>query len=192
MRTIEINESALLMRVVEVTGIEAVFPDFSWVTAGKNCSIAARSFADQEDAFKEDNSFTVYLGLKKWERFEAHVSRVSSSDEIKNTRYNSLEEPAKLEDLYDQGPPAQIHFMMHNLKIFWQSEKDKAGDYHLMPILRFRMSGDIIRQDKTFVPPALTLDSCDVLPQVVKNVREQMQARCRVPETYYSDHDQGS
>ena len=189
-RSIEINESALMNRVVEITGLEAVFQDFSWVMAGKNCKVRARSFADQETAFTEEDSFSVYIGLKKWDHFGVNVTQTASSDENVDTRYVCPDNPTELEDLYDQGPHAHISFMEHNLKIFWQSETQTAGDYHLIPILELKMSGDNILLDKSYVPPSLTLDSSHVLVQIIKNIREQMLARCRVLETHKPLHGQ--
>lgn len=189
-RTVDINASALLNRTVELTGFEAVFQDFSWVVAGKNATVSARSFADQENAFLEGDAFTVYIGLKKWDVFNSNVSGVADRDEGSDRRYISLDEPVEQADLYDKGPPAQMRFLEYNLKLFWQTEKETAGDYHLIPILRLKMNGEVVQQDKTFVPPPLTLDSSSVLLQVVKNIREQMLARCRVLETYKPIHGQ--
>ncbi|WP_028583990.1 type VI secretion system baseplate subunit TssK [Desulfogranum mediterraneum] len=183
-RAVELNESALINRVVEITGLEAIFQDFSWVMAGENCSLQARSFADQENAFTEEDSFTVYLGLKRWDRLGINVEKTGNRDRLADTRFVCAENPQEQADLYDQGPPAQISFMEHNLKIFWQSELESLGDYHLIPLLRLKMSGDNILLDKSYVPPTLTLESSHLLLQVVKNIREQMLARCRVLEAY--------
>ncbi len=183
-RSLSINDSALLNRVVEINGLEAVFQDFSWVMAGENCTLPSRSFADLEDAFAEGDSLMVYVGVRRRDRFAANVSSVSNSEVGVDTRYISLDTPVEQKDLYDQGPPAQIRFLDHNLRIFWQSEKETAGDYHLLPIMRLEMSGEAVVRDKTYVPPPLTLDSSQLLLQIIKNINEQMQARCRVLETY--------
>jgi len=189
-RALEINESALLNRVVEITDFEAVFQDFSWVMAGKNATISARSFGDQENAFLEGDAFTVYIGLKKWDNFVGNVSRIPDRDKGADTRYISLDDPVEQTDLYDHGPLAQMRFLEYKLKIFWQTEKETAGDYHLIPVLRLKMVGEVIQQDRSFVPPPLTLESSRVLMQTVKNIREQMLARCRVLETYKPIHGQ--
>ena len=189
-RSVEINESALLNRIVEITEFEGVFQDYSWIMAGKNCTVTARSFADQENAFLEGDAFTVYIGIKKWDNFVSNVKKTQDRDEGSDTRFVSLVDPVEQDDLYDDGPPAQMRFLEYNLKLFWQTEKETAGDYHLIPILRLKMNGEIVQQDKTFVPPPLTLASSRVLVQMVKNVREQMLARCRVLETYKPVHGQ--
>lgn len=189
-RSIEINESALLNRVVEITDLEALFQDFSWVRTGKNSSLSARSFADQENAFTEGDSFTIFVGLKKWDRLNVNVTRTSSSNEVSNTRYTSFESSSEQEDLYDHGPPAQMYFMEYNLRLFWQTEIDSAGDYHLMPVMRLKMNGENIVNDKAYVPPVMTLDCSHVLIQIIKYVREQMLARCRVLESYKPVHGQ--
>ncbi len=188
LRSIAINESALANRTVELTGLEAVFQDFSWVMAGENCSVPTRSFADLEEAFSDGDSLTVYIGLKQWNRFAANVTDAGNSDATVDTRYTSLEDPVEQKDLYDQGPPAAIRYLNHHLKLFWQSETETAGDYHLLPILRLEMHGETIVRDTTYVPPTLTLESSSFLLQIVKNIHEQMQARCRILETYKPVH----
>ena len=189
-RQIEINESALLNRVVEISALEVLFQDNSWLMAGKNSNLSARSFADQENAFLEGDSFTVYIGLKKWDNFSSNVTQLQHREDTADTRYISLEDPLEQVDLYDQGPPAQIRYLEHNVKVFWQTEKETAGDYHLIPVLKLKMIGEVIQQDKSFVPPPLTLESSQALIQIVKNIREQMLARCRVLETYKPLHGQ--
>ncbi len=181
---VEINEAALLDRVVEFTKFEAVFQDYSWVVSGKNCTLSSRSFAEEDNAFLDGDSFIVYIGLKKNDPLFTNVSRVDSRDEQVHTRYISLEDPEEFQDQYEKGPPAQVHFLEHNCRIFWQSEQESTGDYHLIPVLRLQMNGEFIQVDSSFVPPPLTLDSSNVVMQVVKNIREQMLARCRVLESY--------
>ncbi len=183
-RKIKINESALLSRVVEFTEFEAVFQDFTWVVGGENCILPSRSFAELEDIFAEEDSLLVYVGLRRWDRFSENVTTVNSRSAHTDTRYISIEDPVEQKDLYEEGPPAQVRFLEHNLRIFWHSEKETAGDYHLIPVVRLVMNGETIVQDKTYVPPPLTLESSHHLLQIVKNINEQMLARCRFLESY--------
>lgn len=189
-REVELNQASLLNRVVDITDFEVIFQDFSWLKKGENCTISSRSFADQENAFLEGDTFTVYVGLKKWDRSSINVSQIASRDDKVDTRFVSHQEPTEQKDLYDQGPPAHVRFMEHQLKIFWQTELELAGDYHLIPVARLQMVGDNVQLTKDFVPPVLNLECSHVLTQIVKNIREQMLARCRVLETYKPVHGQ--
>jgi type VI secretion system protein ImpJ len=187
-REVSINEAALLNRVVELNGLEAVFQDFSWVVGGENGTLPSRSFAELEDAFSEGEALLVYVGLRRWDRAGVNVTRLDNKAPATQTRYISREDPVTQKDLYDSGPVAKIRFLEHNLRIFWQSETENAGEFHLLPILRLVMNGESIVPDKSFVPPPLTLDSSHHLLQLVKNIMDQMQARARVLETYKPLH----
>ncbi len=185
---VELNEAALLNRVVEVTRLEAIFQDGTWVVLGKNGVLSSRSFADREDAFTEDESFPLYLGLKQWDRFGTNVTTGSTKEG--KTRYVSDPDPREVEDLYHDGPTAQFYLMDHQMELFWGDEIEEAQGYSILPIGKLLMRGEEILTRSGFIPPAFMVQGAPPLLQILKQIREHIQSRCRVLETYKPAHNQ--
>lgn len=192
LRTITFNESALLNRVVELTEFEALFQDNSWAVLGKNCSIAPRSFADLDFDFTGKDIFTVYLGLKRVDRFEANVTQVNrNAAGVVDTRYWVDRDPEEVNDMYvADGTTAQVSFLEYNVRLFWPDEMKDNDQYLFLPIARLQMKGEDIHLDKTYIPPTFQLSGASGLIQTIKHIREQTLARCRVLETYKSSQNQ--
>ena len=186
---IELNEAALLNRVVEITQLEVLFQDGAWVKLGKNGILPSRSFADMEEAFLEEESFPLYLGVKSWDRFGSNVSS-SGVEESGETRYQSDADPVEMEDLYHKGPEAQVYLMNYNLKLFWHDEIEEDSDYLFMPIGRLSMKGEEIRTSGSFIPPVFMVQGSPPLLRILKQIREYVQSRCRVLETYKPTQNQ--
>uniref|UniRef100_UPI004055C614 type VI secretion system baseplate subunit TssK n=1 Tax=Candidatus Electrothrix sp. TaxID=2170559 RepID=UPI004055C614 len=182
-KSIEINETALLNRVVELTKAEVIFQDGTWVVLGKNGVLSARSFTELEDAFVENESFTLYLGLKSWDRFNINVS--SGNETARGLRYQKDVDPVEREDLYENGPTATMYLMSHRLELFWEDEiKDKINDYFILPIGKLRMKGEDIRLASDFIPPVFMVQGAPQLLLILKQIRDHVHSRCRLLETY--------
>jgi len=70
------------------------------------------------------------------------------------------------------------------LKVFWEDEIGGAGDYELIPVACLEREMDDIKLSRRFVPPSVSVSSSGVLAQTMKNIREQVTARCRMLEEY--------
>lgn len=182
--SVEISEAALLNRVVEVTKAEIIFQDGTWVLLGKNGILPARSFADRETVFLEEGaSFPFYVGLKRWDRFGVNVAAEGRST-VKGARYQSNADPVELADLYQNGPAANLFFMNYSLELFWKDEIKDKDDYSILPFGRLRMKGENIRAAADFIPPVFMVQGSPQLLRMLKQIREHVQSRCRVLETY--------
>jgi type VI secretion system protein ImpJ len=188
-QSIEIDTAALLNRVVEVTRAEVMFQDGTWVVLGKNGVLPSRSFADREAAFTDEESFPLYLGLKRWDRFSANVTS-GDKQGSKKTRYQSNVDPVELKDLYHDNPTAQVYLMDHSLELLWKDELKDKDDYSILPIGRLRMKGEEIRTTGDFIPPVFMIQGASPLLRIVKQIREYVQSRCRVLETYKPTRNQ--
>ncbi|MCI5223967.1 MAG: type VI secretion system baseplate subunit TssK, partial [Candidatus Electrothrix sp. AR4] len=187
--SLAINESALLNRVVEVTQLEVLFQDGTWVMLGKNGILPSRSFAEREAAFIEEESFPIFIGLKRWDRFNGNVI---SGDEVagRGTRYQSDFDPVEQDDLYQDGPTARLHLMNHCLELFWKDEIKDKDEYSILPVGRLRMKGEDIRLGGDFIPPVYMVQGSPPLLRILKQIREHVQSRCRVLETYKTSESQ--
>lgn len=182
-QNIEINEAALLNRVVELTAFEAIFQDGTWTVLGKNAILPSRSFAEREAAFIEEETFPLFIGLKRWDRFGSNVAS-EGEKRPEGVRYQKELDPVECEDLYESGPAASMYLLSHRLELFWKDELPDKDEYQILPVGRLRMKGEEIRAAGDFIPPVFMVQGAPRLLQIVKQIQEHIQARCRVLETY--------
>ncbi len=180
----EISPGALENKSFEVTGGEFIFPDGTYAVYPGNALLAGRSFAD---AWTEgDKPLTVYIGLKKLDKTSPNVTEQKGLNRIAevSTRYVTSDESEQVEDLYETGPPGEVRKLHLMLKIFWESEKEMAGDYLLVPIARLERHGETIQLAPNFSPPAIALQGSEILIQTVRDIRDQIASRSRQLDEY--------
>jgi len=180
----EIQTAALDNRTFNISRGNFIFPDMTYVALPGNGIIEARSF---EEAWVEGGQpFTVYIGIKKWNEFGENVtvtSRLSHLDEV-NTRFVTTVDPEEIQDLHHNGPPAQIQRLYYLLKVFWETEKDQLGEYHLIPIAQLERIGEGVALSEKFIPPAITVRSSDLLQRLVVDIKDQIASRGRQLESF--------
>jgi len=178
-----IDESSLTGNVFSVQSGEFFFPDNTHVTIGENGAIQARSF---EKAWEDGGkSFLVYLGLKKWNENGENVSVLTDFNDLSpvSNRFVSLSAPEETGDLHGDGPRAEVRQMSFLVKIFWETEIDHRGDYHLIPIARLKKNLEEIEISNNFIPPCLTISGSKILAGIVKEIKDQLFSRARQLET---------
>ena len=180
---LEIQSSALNNFSLDIVKGKFLFPDGSFVFYPENAILKPRSFA--EEWTEGGHPFNVYIGLKKWLK-EKNVSVVSSFEDISdiNTRFITLSEPEEVNDLYGEGPSAQVKRLYYVLRIFWESEIKEAGDYLLIPLAQLIRVGEEVRLSEKFIPPSLHIKASPVLFKIIKDIREQLSSRSRQLEEY--------
>jgi len=181
---ISIRESALKNQVLDIVDGDFLFRDGTWITYPGNALLQPRSFKDNWDT--SDKPLKVYLGVRQWTRAENNVSILMSNEDLQaaRTRYVSPVDPEQVGDLYQPGTDGQVPFLYHALKIFWEGEIENAGHYELLPIAQLEFDGNHTALSRRFAPPTPTVSSSPILGGVLKNIREQITARCRVLEEY--------
>ncbi len=175
----EIQESSLTNYIFDIGSGEFIFPDNSHVVIGENGVVQARSF---EKAWEDGGkSFSIYLGLKKWNDKGGNVSVLKDFNDLSDvpTRFVSSTVPEEIDDLHGDGPAAEVKRMNFLLKIFWENEIDQQGDYQLIPIARLKKNLDEIVMCDDFIPPCIIITGSEILTAIVKEIKEQISSRTR-------------
>jgi len=182
--SIEIQRAALGTRSFGLVQGSFLFPDGTWVEYPGNALIEARPF---EEAWVEGGrSFPVYVGIRKWNDSGDNVtvrSRLAGMSEV-TTRFVAAADPEEIRDLHAGGPVGKVKRLHHLLKVFWESEREQLGDYLLLPVAQLDRMGEEIRASEKFSPPVLAVSASDPLFKLLREVRDQLAARCRQLEEY--------
>ncbi len=180
---VNILEAALKNRIFEISAGEFIYPDGTRVVFPDNAVLQPRSF---KGVWSEDKPLNVYLGLRKWNTRGENVAVLNNPDDIftVGTRFVAGVDPREERDIHGSGPPAQINFLNYLVKIFWENEVDKAGDYDLLPVALLEREKEEIRLSPRFVPPIVTISASGVLLQMLRDIREQVTTRCHILEEY--------
>ncbi len=184
---IEIQTAALDNRSFNLLSGNFIFPDMTYVTLPGNGIIEARSF---DEAWVEGGRpFTVYIGIKKRNESGENVtvtSRLANLGDI-NTRFVTTVDPEEVHDLHHNGPPAKVQRLYHLVKVFWETEKDQLGEYHLIQIAQLERIGERVALSEKFIPPAITVKSSDLLLRLILDIRNQIASRGRQLESFKRD-----
>ena len=181
---VEIRRAALANRNVDPIRGEFLFPDGTYAVFPGNAMMEARSF--EEGWIEGGKPLDVYVGLKKWNHAGENVTTLSKMENLGriSTRYVAPADAEDVRDLHCGGPDGQVKTMYMVLKLFWGSEKDQLGDYLLLPFARLERAGGDVRLSGQFVPPTLTISSCDALQNIVREIRDQVAGRSHQLEEY--------
>ncbi len=161
-----------------------LFPDGTHLVLPDNALIEARSF---DEAWIEGGKpLLVYIGLKKWNNSGQNVTVLEKLDTFSevNTRYVTLADPEEILDLHSGGPQGKVKRLHYVLKVFWESERDKLGDYVLIPVAQLERVGEEIVLSQRFFPPCLTISSSGPFLKMIKEIRDQITARSHQLEEY--------
>lgn len=173
----EILKDALGNRSFQLLGGQFWFRDNTYVSVPENGWVEARSF--DASWVEGDQPFTVLIGIRKWNRARENVTVVSRMQNLAEvgTRFVTVADPEEVPDLHQGGPPAQMKRLFYLLKIFWENEKERLGDYELIPIAQLVRVGDEVEFSEEFIPPCIHLHSSKTLQRLILEVRDQIAAR---------------
>ncbi len=182
-----VEQAALGNRSFGLSKGSFLFADTTYAVLNENAVMQPRSF---ETAWEDGGkTFMVFLGLRKFSRSSENVTIVDDLNDLKEvrTRYVATEEAEDIRDLHSNGPNAQVRRMQLVLKLFWQSEMEQFGDYDVIPVALLERDGENVVLSDRFFPPCLTIDGAQPLERLVKEVRDQVSARCRQLEAFKRD-----
>jgi len=179
-----IQGAALGTRSFELSGGSFLFPDGTHVTLPGTSLIEPRSF--EEGWVVTSKPFTVYLGLKKWNNAAENVTAIDNADPLSRvtTRYTVPADSEPCTDLHLGGPQGEVQRLSYLLRIFWETEVDLVADYLLIPIAQLERTRDGVELSRRFIPPCLTIGGSNSLLALVREIRDELAARCRQLEGY--------
>jgi type VI secretion system protein ImpJ len=183
----EVNPAALDNRSFNLKEGTFLFPDMTFASLPDNAVVMPRSFDAAWE--KGDEGFGIYLGLRKFNPGGRNVTVVTDVNNLTdvNTRWVTPARSEQIPDLHQEGPDADVKKLYYVLKIFWTAEKEQLGDYELLPLAWLERDQDKVRLAKEYVPPCLTIGADENLLGIVKEIRDQIGARCRLLEAYKRD-----
>ncbi|MCP3941328.1 MAG: type VI secretion system baseplate subunit TssK [Desulfobacteraceae bacterium] len=166
------------------------FQDKTYVEINKNAIIEPRVF--DESNLEDGKPMTVYIGLKKFSDQGKNVSVHSSKENFDgfgniNSRFVTSVESDNINDLYDEGSPAQVKNMSFFLRIFFEYELEYLGNFNLIPVMTIEKSGESIVATDSYIPPALTINSSQKLKEYVNETYNQLIARSYELESYKTE-----
>jgi len=181
---LQISHTALENDSFEIVKGDFIFADGSTVSFPGNGILSARSFA--EAWVERDRPMPVYLALKKHDASGGNVIEMANPDDTStlSSRFVSTITPENIPDQHETGPDGQVKLMQYVLRLVWEDEKEKLGEYNLIQVGVLEQEGEEIRLAPKFVPPALSIKASEPLFQVVKEIRDLVAGRCRQLEEY--------
>jgi len=183
---LEVAESALGNRIVEIRTLKILLPDQTYLEYPGNTVIAARSF-DKSWADPE-LPLNVYIALRRFSVSQANVTVVDSMPQATEvrTRFASLSNPDEVADYYSNTSQALMPTIMHNARLVFETELVGLDDYEVIPLTRLSLDGVQVRVAAHHVPPAVCMGASQFLTNVVKDIRDDMLGRLRQLEEYKS------
>lgn len=180
----EIQKAALGNRSFNPLRGSFLFLDGTYAVFPGNALVEARTF--DEDWVEGGKPFPVYIGLKKWNSSGENVTVLEKLDSFGDvtTRFVTAADPEDIRDLHSGGPQGQVKQLYYVLKIFWEREREKLGDYELIPLSRLERMGDEIVLSRNFVSPCLTITASEDLLKIVREIRDQIASRSHQLEEY--------
>ena len=187
--TLAVNEAALANRRFELQKGEFLFQDGTASVFPTNCVIQTRSF---DDAWVEgERPLTIYLGLRKFHEETQNVTVLPQLDNISDvtTRFVTTEAPEAMVDMYGNGPQAQVKRLHYVLKIFWENELEELQNYNLIPLAQLQRDDNEIKLSQEFIPPLVAVSGSAEVVRMIRDIRDQVTARCRQLEEYKSPRE---
>ncbi len=178
---LEIKETRLTNRILELQSGAFIFPDGAYVVLPGNAVMNVRSF-DESWA----GPLKVYLGLKVWRDAGENVTVVENLENISSvtTRYVTTNDAEEVDDLHAGGPSGRVKKLHYVLKLFWENELDQSGDYQLIQIAELDKMGANVRLSPDYIPPCPIIAGSESLVNLIGEIRDQITARSRQLEEY--------
>ena len=184
---IRIHEEALSNFVFSVLNGEFRFRDLVHAIYPGNAILESRNF---EAAWKDKGKpFTVYLGIRKLSRTGKNVSDPQDYESFSTmpTRFCAERDTEQLADIYTGGEELPIERMQYVLKILWEDEKERVGDYEVIPVARLESRKGEVFIASDYIPPVLSIASSAALMQNIKTISELITYTANRLEVYKKD-----
>ena len=188
-RELQIDEDALALGIVSLKALDVIFPDLTHAVLGQNALIAPQNCAEFWP--NREEALMVCLGLPALSHASPNVTELAhlEGEELAraSTRFVASLDPEQRPDLLAGGAPADVRFMLLNLKLVFRqegSERAPGGDLALLPLARLHSNAGTIVLDKGYVPPCVDIRASKILQEYVKGVRNTLASRLQQFEDY--------
>ena len=174
---LELSQTALSHRSCELQTGELIFPDGTHVVIPDNAQIVDRTFTD--DQVDPEKPLTVYIGLRKFKSNDSNATVVKDASRIAEvkTRYFTRIDPRTVEDMYQDGPEAQIQELEYKVEFLFDTEQDLLNEFHVIPVAQVVRVGDRLEYNSQYVPPLVNLDGNAYLYSLVREIRDEITGR---------------
>jgi type VI secretion system protein ImpJ len=181
-----LGDDALRRGTIRLLKGRFLFPDGALVELGKNAFADDRTLDDA--AASGGRPVDVWLGLAKMREDAANTTVLEKNAPSADAagRFVTREDPDEIPDLHGGGAPGRVRRMDYHVKIFWGSERDRLGDYALLPIARLERAGTAWELSPNYIPPSLTLRSSATLTGILKEISDEVATRARRMEEHKS------
>jgi len=184
---VEVDAGALAAGRLEFSSLSVLFPDghgLLLATYPGNSVCAARRIP--LEGIPAGEGMKVYVGLRGIKPGEPNVTVAETPDMLAEapTRWAVPAEPESLDDIYGDGPAAQVRRLKSVLRIVFEPEAQGAGDLSLVPVARVLREGDVLRLDPDFAPACLTLRAAPCLLSLFTELRDRVLGKARQLEGY--------
>ena len=186
---LEFAPDGLAAQHIDIRDAQLIFRPNTYVEFPGNALIAPRDFST---AWTDtDQPLDVYLGLRKLAIAQPNVTVVDAFEDATNalTRYASQADGQETPDLYGDGPVAQVPILMHIVRVFFGTELDALDDYDLIPIGQLQRINDTVQFSATVMPPCYRLSGSTILPNLLRDIRDELSGRMRQLAEYKVPQD---
>jgi type VI secretion system protein ImpJ len=168
---------SLQQRIVELDQAEIVFQDGTHVILGQNAYIQSRQL--DNITIDPEVPLNVYISLRKMSSLESNVTVIQDATETSSvqTRYFTQASPHTVDDIYSDGPKAELQTLTHKLGIVFEHERDAYADYLLIPVAKIALEGENLVFPSEFLPPLITLAGTPEVQRLIKELRDELTGR---------------
>lgn len=184
LESLELAESALANRVIEVRQLRLLWPDLTCIEYPGNAVIAARSF--EKHWPDPDQPLNVYLAIRRLSAASGNASVVDTLEQAGQvrSRYATLSSPASEQDVYAHSSEAPMPTLLHVVRLVFEEELGSLDDHDVIPLTQLRQDAQQVRVVHPFVPPVVTVDASPFLTRLLRDVRDELLGRTRQLEEY--------
>lgn len=147
-----------------------------------NARLTQRSF--ENDLDKTGKPLSVYLGLRRIQREDRHVSTSArSTTTVANGRSDHrrfLMEEVETPDFWaDDQHSTTVQYLTHNLQILFDVPASRTHDYELVKLAEIRRApdgrgGELVTN---YVPPSISIRSSEELWTMIDKISQRVQAK---------------
>ena len=168
---------SLQQRIVELEQAEIIFQDGTHVILGQNAYIQSRQLDNV--TIDPEVPLNVYVSLRKMSSLESNVTIIQDAVETSTvkTRFFTQASPQTVDDIYSDGPKAELQTLTYKLGIVFEYERDAYADYLLIPVAKIALDGENLIFPKEFVPPLITMTGTTEIQHLVKELRDELTGR---------------